>query len=165
MAKPKSSVIKIRNDPLNDENIFSELAPQQQHHQQQQQQQQHLKANNDKNNNNIIHISNTNNNNNNNNINNSNKQDITYKNANNFNKNCIPMEKILNQPNGINQDALNEQAYFQQANFNDGFVYDDLSMLPLIDDKAILNNLKSKFENQKYYVSFSKEKKNIIYKI
>ena len=148
MAKSKSSVIKIRNDALNEENIFSELAPQQQ--------QQHLKANNDKNNNHIINIANNNNNNNNNIININNKQqDTTYKNANNFNKNFIPMENILlNQPIGINQDALNEQAYFQQANFNDGFVYEDLSMLPLIDDKAILNNLKSKFENQKYYVSF-----------
>ena len=110
---------------------------------------------NDKNNNNLLindkQEINYKNNNNTNTINSTNiNNNINNNGINNNNNNFIPMQTI-NQ----NNDVYEMGPYHQMNNFNDGYVYDDLSLLPLIDDKSIVANLKSKFENQKYYVIYN----------
>jgi len=149
MAKPmKSTLIKIRNDMhKSDENLLFDVvgagggvvgASSEK-----------LDIVNDKNNNNLINdkqqetlvINNTN-------TTNTNVINSNNNNAIN-NNNFIPMQ-ILNQNN--NDICYDSGPYHQMNNFNDGYLYDDLSLLPLIDDKSIVANLKSKFENQKYYV-------------
>lgn len=168
MAKPKTSIIKIKNnDILNDDNLYNA---------------QNLVKNH--------FISDINNNDNNNNNSNSNstiknnvinintnhintvtdKQDLNYANKNthnnlintNFDTNNFIQMQTVNQQKDLNKNNLlsdtnhlnhNQFEINFNGNFNDCFVYDDLSLLPLIDDKAILANLKTKFENQKYYVS------------
>lgn len=140
MAKSKSTLIKIRNDMHSDENLLFDGDK--------------LDIVNDKNNNNLLindkQEINYKNNNNANTINSTNINNNNNGINNNNNNNFIPMQTI-NQ----NNDVYEMGPYHQMNNFNDGYVYDDLSLLPLIDDKSIVANLKSKFENQKYYVIYN----------
>lgn len=137
MAKPKTSVIKLKNDIIMDE--FNGQNSVKTHM---------IDINNDKNNNNILNIITTND-----------KQDSNFT---NFNKNFLHVnqknEKILNNLIAEEPYDMNPIGNFQNVNnfISDSFVHDDLSLLPLIDDKAILTNLKTNFENQKYYVSLFK---------
>ena len=39
------------------------------------------------------------------------------------------------------------------SQLNDAYIVDDLSQLPLIDDRNLVASIKSKFESKKYYVS------------
>ena len=65
-----------------------------------------------------------------------------------YNKNYVPMQTFHNE--SIETDSTT----FNSNLLTDIYLTDDLSLLPMIDDKAILSTLKAKFENRKYFVGF-----------
>ena len=62
--------------------------------------------------------------------------------------------------NGNHRQAVDNGSKEAEMSFNgnfqneENFLGDDLSMLPVIDEKSLLSCFKSKFEARKYYVRF-----------
>ena len=65
---------------------------------------------------------------------------------------------FANHPSASTQSDEIVNASMTQLNLsqlNDAYIVDDLSQLPLIDDRNLVASIKSKFESKKYYVSKS----------
>lgn len=73
--------------------------------------------------------------------------DINFNNA-IFNKNFIPMQAIHNDSSESETPTFNSN-----LNTTDVYLNDDVSLLPVIDEKSLLSTLKAKFEMRKYYVN------------
>jgi hypothetical protein len=70
---------------------------------------------------------------------------VNFKNA-VFNKNFIPMQVMHNE--SVDTDVT---VFSNNISTSDVHLNDDLSLLPVIDDKTLLSSLKAKFEMRKYY--------------
>jgi hypothetical protein len=81
------------------------------------------------------------------NINKTSDKNNNYNNANvAINKNYLPMQTF-------NNESVETDSTFYNSNLvTDVYLTDDLSLLPMIDDKTLLTTIKAKFENRKYYV-------------
>ena len=54
----------------------------------------------------------------------------------------------------FNNESVETDSTFYNSNLvTDVYLTDDLSLLPMIDDKTLLTTIKAKFENRKYFVS------------
>jgi hypothetical protein len=62
-------------------------------------------------------------------------------------KNYVPMQTFHNESVETDSTIYNSNLVM------DVYLSDDLSLLPIIDDKTLLSTLKAKFENRKYYVN------------
>ena len=78
---------------------------------------------------------------------------VNFKNA-VFNKNFIPMQVMHNE--SVDTDVT---VFSNNISTSDVHLNDDLSLLPVIDDKTLLSSLKAKFEMRKYYVMEQQQKK------
>lgn len=79
-----------------------------------------------------------------------NLENVNFNNA-VFNKNFIPMQNMTH-----NETSDSDTPTFNSnLNTTDVFVNDDISLLPIIDEKTILSTLKAKFEMRKFYVNFN----------
>lgn len=81
--------------------------------------------------------------------NNNNKKALSSINFNQaiFNKNFIPMQTIHN-------DSVETDSTLYSTNMpSEIYLSDDLSLLPVIDEKTLFSTLKSKFEMRKYFVN------------
>lgn len=67
-----------------------------------------------------------------------------------FNKNFIPMQNFTQNETG----DFEPNTFNSNLNTTDAFLSDDLSLMPLIDEKSILSTIKSKFEMRKFHVFF-----------
>ena len=76
-----------------------------------------------------------------------NMNNVNFKNA-VFNKNFIPMQVMHNE--SVDTDVT---VFSNNISTSDVHLNDDLSLLPVIDDKTLLSSLKAKFEMRKYYVN------------
>lgn len=65
-----------------------------------------------------------------------------------FNKNFIQMQNFTQNETG----DFEPNTFNSNLNTTDAFMSDDLSLMPLIDEKSILSSIKSKFEMRKFYV-------------
>jgi hypothetical protein len=83
------------------------------------------------------------------NINTTSDKNNNYNNSNvAINKNYLPMQTF-------NNESVETDSTFYNSNLvTDVYLTDDLSLLPMIDDKTLLTTIKAKFENRKYYVSY-----------
>jgi hypothetical protein len=54
-------------------------------------------------------------------------------------------------------DNLNNESFFNANNYilNEVYLNDDLSLLPVVDEKTLVSCVKNKFEAKKYFVGFS----------
>lgn len=82
------------------------------------------------------------------NINTTSDKNNNYNNSNVvINKNYLPMQTF-------NNESVETDSTFYNSNLvTDVYLTDDLSLLPMIDDKTLLTTIKAKFENRKYFVS------------
>lgn len=82
-----------------------------------------------------------------------------------FNKNFIPLQTITSNI-GHNETHSDSETPTFNSNLNNTDVYlnDDISLMPVIDDKSLLSTLKAKFEMRKFYVRFENSL-NIFWKI
>jgi len=69
-----------------------------------------------------------------------------------FNKNFIPLQQYQ-QHNESAEMTHDVTLFSNNISTSDVHLSDDLSMLPVIDDKTLLSSLKAKFEMRKYFVS------------
>lgn len=72
-----------------------------------------------------------------------------------FNKNFIPMQNFTQNETG----DFEPHTFNSNLNTTDVFLSDDLSLMPIIDEKSILSAIKSKFEMRKFYVILKKQNK------
>lgn len=70
-----------------------------------------------------------------------------------FNKNFVQM-----QPQAAHNESVNDTdmtVFSNNITTSDANLNDDLSLLPVIDEKTVLTSIKAKFEMRKYYVSLN----------
>lgn len=67
-----------------------------------------------------------------------------------FKKNLIPLQNFTQNETG----DFEPHTFNSNLNNTDVFLSDDISLMPIIDEKSILSTIKSKFEMRKFYVNF-----------
>ncbi|CAF0706559.1 unnamed protein product [Brachionus calyciflorus] len=65
-----------------------------------------------------------------------------------FNKNFIPMQNLTHNET---TDHTDTPTFNSNLNTTDVYINDDISLLPIIDDKTILSTIKAKYEMSKFY--------------
>jgi hypothetical protein len=87
------------------------------------------------------------------NVNDNNNINVNFNNA-VFNKNFIPLQHYQQQQQHNESAEMTHDVTLFSNNISTSDVHlsDDLSMLPVIDDKTLLSSLKAKFEMRKYFV-------------